>query len=264
MPVTIKPANHPARKWTSTKAVYSTESLLKESCPTEYQRCKTIIQTSFGKFTSDSPFHPSNNGFVRAAVAAYCDHHHLTLRPEDIWFAILTQLSFYIKAHAEELRSFFVPHEGRKELEIVAVGTIHSVDFGVMARSMTELMSANVVDPELRPWIMPAFSTTTETDTVVASIVMMGAMQKYFSYQFTLCCGIPSVTLLGVRADWQEILQRLEKLPNLGAEAAQFYNLLKPVLTCFVGSFDCPDSSETKDFWQKVAHRSGGSGVRPF
>ncbi len=166
-----KSADHPARKWTSTKAVYSAESLLKESCPTEYQKCKIMIRTSFGKFTSESPLHPSNNGFVRATVDDYCEHHHLTLRPQDIWFAILTQLSFYINAHAEELRSFFVAHEGQKELEIKAAGSTYSADFGAMARRMTELMSANVVDPELRPWIMPAFSTTTETDKVVASII---------------------------------------------------------------------------------------------
>ena len=263
MPVTIKPAVHPARKWTSTNAVYSAESFLKGSSPNEYQKCKTIFQTSFGKFSSEAPLHPSDNGFVRAAIAAYCAHHHLTLRPEDIWFTILTQLSLYINAHAEELRSFFVAHEGRKELVVKTAGTIHTVDFGALARRMTELMNANVVDPELQPWIMPAFSTTTETDQVVASVVMMGAMQKFFSYTMQLACGIPSVTLLGVQADWQEILQRLEKLPNLGAEATQFYNLLKPVLTRFVRSFDFPDSSETKDFWQKIADLSaGGSGPR--
>ncbi len=264
MPVTITPADHLARAWRSTDAVYSAESLLKESSPTEYRKCKALIQTSFGKFTSELPLHPSNNGFVGAAIAAYCDHHHLTLRPEDIWFAILTQLSLYINAHAEELRSFFVAHQGQKELWIKAVGTIHTVDFGALARSMTELMSANVVDPELRPWIMPAFSTTTETDKVVASIVMMGALQKFFTYGFKLMCGIPSVTLLGVQADWQEILHRLEKLPNLGAEATQFYNLLKPVLSRFVRSFDCPDSSETKDFWQKIADRSAGGSGPPY
>ena len=261
MPVTIKSADHPARKWTSTNEVHSAESLLKESCPAEYRKCKTIIRTSFGKFTSDLPLHPSNNGFVRAVIAAYCNHHHLTLRPEDIWFAILTQLKLYINAHAEELRSFFVAHEGQKELSVYDVGNIDTADFGAMARQMTKLMSDNVVDPELQPWIMPAFSTTTENDKVVASVIMMGALQKFFTYEFVLMCGIPSVTLLGIRADWEEILHRLEKLPNLGAEATQFCNLLKPVLTRFVRSFDCPDSLETKDFWQKIADQSPyGSG----
>ena len=262
MPVIIEATNHPARKWTShSEAAGSAEILLKKSCPAQFQKYKAMIRASFDKFSPQAPPQASANGFVRGAIAAYCNHHHLTLRPEDIWFAILTQLNLYVNAHAEELRSFFVAHEGQKELVIKDVGNIYTADFGAMARRMTELMGENVVDPELRPWIMPAFSTTTETDQVVASVIMMGALQKYFAYTFELACGIPSVTLLGVQADWQEILQRLEKLPNLGPEASQFHDLLKPVLTRFVRSFDAPDSSETKDFWQKIADRiSNGSG----
>ena len=31
---------------------------------------------------------------------------------------------------------------------------------------------------------------------------MMATMQKYFQYVAVLCCGIPSVTLLGTVEDW--------------------------------------------------------------
>jgi len=54
---------------------------------------------------------------------------------------------------------------------------------------------------------------------------------------------------------------RIELLPKFGPETAQWYRLLKPVLTRFVGTFDSPESPETKDFWQCIAHySSGGSG----
>jgi hypothetical protein len=49
------------------------------------------------------------------------------------------------------------------------------------------LIAKNVVDPELRTWIMPDFSTTEESDSVVAAILMMGALQQYFEYRFSLC-----------------------------------------------------------------------------
>jgi hypothetical protein len=38
-------------------------------------------------------------------------------------------------------------------------------------------MIANVIDPELRTWIVLVFSTTTQSDEVVAAILIMGAMQ---------------------------------------------------------------------------------------
>ncbi len=68
------------------------------------------------------------------------------------------------------------------------------------------------------------------------------------------------MTLLGVREDWVEIRQRLEMLPKLGSEPTDFYQLLKPILSHFLESFKSPEVQETKDFWQNIAHQSGGSG----
>ncbi|OXV06808.1 hypothetical protein Egran_05426, partial [Elaphomyces granulatus] len=62
-------------------------------------------------------------------------------------------------------------------------------------------------------------------------------------------------------SDWDALLTRIELLPKLGPETTQWYRLLKPVLTRFVGAFDSPESSETKNFWQTIVHYSaGGSG----
>ena len=116
------------------------------------------------------------------------------------------------------------------------------------------------MDPDLRAWVTPEFSTTTEDDRVVSAVLMMGAIQKYFSYGFTLTCGIPAVTLLGEREDWVDIQSRLEKLKTLGAEPEVFGELLKPILRYFIETFDRPDSPGVKDFWSKIAHQTGGSG----
>ncbi|KAI1097428.1 hypothetical protein F4804DRAFT_347189 [Jackrogersella minutella] len=121
---------------------------------------------------------PPSNGFVRAAYSAYRNHYHLTIRPEDVWISILSQ-------------DFFVEHAEKKELE-------------------------NVVDPDLRAWIMPDFSTTTNADIVTAAIPMMGIMQNYFSY------------------NWIEILHRLELFPRLGTEPELFTSLLAPILDYFI------------------------------
>jgi len=259
MPVTVRPASHPPRQWQGSVAT-SPEMLFAGSCGPQAQNCKQIIQSSFG---GDWPVpvttSPSANGFVYAAVSAYCDHYHLTIRPEDIWFAILTQLSFYINAHAEDLRSLFVAHEGQIDLEVIDIGTIQTVDFGNFALHMTRQIEKNVLDSGLREWIMPNFTTTTHTDLVTAAILMMGTMQNYFTYTSGLCCGIPSVTLLGEQADWAVIRQRLDKLAHFGEEARQFATLLVPILDFFVCSFKEPDSSTIVDFWSKIAHRTSNS-----
>ncbi|KAI0545503.1 hypothetical protein F4679DRAFT_463462 [Xylaria curta] len=259
MPVTIRPAAHPARAWQETSAASSPQELLQRSCSREYQQCSQIIQSSMAQISGANIF-PSSNGFVRAAYAAYSSHHHLTIRPDDVWFAILTQLSFHINAHAEELRSLFVSHQGQKEIEVVDAGSIDFADFGKMAIWMTREMENHIVDPELRQWIMPNFSTTEHKDMVTAAILMMGSMQKYFSYTMSLTCGIPSITLLGDRNDWVEIRRRLEFLPRLGEEPRQFALLLSPILDYFILSFDEPDSPFVVSFWSKIADKNSGSG----
>ena len=263
MPVTLNTAAHAARKWKEYQGpATSREDLFQRSCGQEFKKSKRIIQTSLTqRLFDDGHISASQNGFLWAAVHAYSNHHHLTIRPEEVWFSILSQLSYYINAHAEELRDHFVAHEGQKELETIDVGTIDTVDFGYIANKFTYLIQQNVKDPELQKFIIPNWTTTTDVDRTVASILMMGSMQKYFTYRSTLMCGIPSVTLLGVRADWEDMLKRLDKLPELGAETAMFATLLRPILRHFIASFDPEPSPAVLDFWSRIAHEQHGSGM---
>lgn len=258
MPVTLKIVDHPATAWVKPKSS-SAEQLLREAAPKQHRSCKTLVQSSFASsHFRAAHITPSNNGFVWAAYHAYSNHHHLCIRPEDVWFAILTQISFYINAHAEDLRSFFVAHEGQKKLEAFH----HIADFAFLAVQMGDRIGENVLDPELKDWVLPAFSTTTDSDRVVGSILFMGAMQKYFSYFMTVFCGLPSVTLLGCVEDWENILNRLDKLDLLGDEPRQFAAMLRPILRRMVRSFSDPSSTEVLDFWNTIVHRHRmGSGT---
>ena len=132
MLVTIKVAKHDVSLFNfSFQIVESSEKFFQGSCFGEYNDCHKIIQSSFDR-NSDNAIRSSSNDFVRAAVEAYSYHQHLLIRPEDVWFAILTQLSVYINKHAEELREKFVAHSGKIELEVVRGGTRYTVDHNSM------------------------------------------------------------------------------------------------------------------------------------
>ena len=261
MPVTLNLADLAPREYKRTRTSEA-EELFKDACQNEYRLSKGLMRSSVSDDElATKNIYASVNGLVHSALAAWSGHHHLTLRPEDIWFSILTQLSFYINEHAEELRSFFVAHEGQKELVTLHYDSIRDRDFGKVALQMTMLIEKNINDPELRTWIMPQFTTTTDTDRVVAAILMMGSMQKYFSYTSRSMCGIPSVTLLGERSDWASLLAKIEKIPQLGSEPEKFANLLKPVLERFVRAYDTPKDPESIDFFSRIVHESRGSGA---
>lgn len=263
MPVTITTAGHASRVWTNEKAT-TPAGLFERIDRSAYQQSQQIIQSSFSESQlQDAHISSSRNGLVYAAYHAYSSHHHLIIRPEDVWFAILSQLNFYINAHAEELREYFVAHEGQRELWVYAEGNIQTVNMGRLAEQMTKEIQNNVKDPDLQAWIMPEFTTTTDSDRAVAAVLMMGAMQKYFSYGFGLMCGTPSVTLLGEREDWEKILSKLNKLSQFGDEPSVFAGLLRPILRNFIATFDAQPkpTAEVLDFWSRIADRhSGGSG----
>ncbi|KAF8887258.1 hypothetical protein CPB84DRAFT_1816645 [Gymnopilus junonius] len=210
------------------------------------------------------------NGFVQAVTHAYNRHHHLVIRPDDVWIAILSQFNIYINKHSERLRSRFVKHDSKKKLTILSAGTRHTAHFGDLAVQMTELINKNVfcaTTTYLKDWILPDFTTTTPNDIVVCSVMMMATMKSYFEYEMTMC-GLPSVTLEGEKSDYVNILSRLSKLemlfPPEDEEPRAWFTLLRPVIRRFAQSFDNNGrTSSNIDFWNKVSHHySLGSGTQ--
>ncbi|KAF1969317.1 hypothetical protein BU23DRAFT_601670 [Bimuria novae-zelandiae CBS 107.79] len=150
------------------------------------------------------------------------------------------QFNYYVNKHAEQLREHFVNLAGKRKLTIKMDG----LNMPASVSQMADLIHKNIKDAELRDWIMPNFTTTTDTDKVAASIIMMGTMQKYFVYHAEETCGIPSVTLLGEEKDWQD------------AHTHRF-----PLEVCQRSSrtWKAPDSPDVMGFWQ-CAVRSAGVG----
>lgn len=193
---------------------------------------------------------------------------------------ILVQLGFYVNSHAEYFKDTFVLHDGK--MKVVAVGELPAEELedgpgllveekrpvvpqrpmtGAMLENMGKVLHDNIKDEALREWIIPDFSTTTDTDKVTASVLMLGMLQKDFTMMGKLGCGLPTVTLLGEKDDWLKLRVRASKISEFGKEARIWFILLKPVLDRFVRSFERPESAEIKSFWDRMVHHVGrGSG----
>ena len=261
--VTIFPNNHPAHHYgyyrLDQDGLQSAEEIFRGAAPSEFQKSKEVLVSSFPDLGNGPITKASTNGFVKSAIHAYSCHHHLIIRPEDVWFAIITQLGFYVNRHAEAFGSDFVAHEGNIALNVYGAGILYAGHREHLTTMFADEIQAHVKKPELRDWIMPDFTTTTESDKVVAPILMMGSMQSYFEYYAAHLGGLPSVTLLGDRTDWEKIFDRIQKLPELSSvpelneELTRWYALLKPILSFFVRSFEDPENKEVIDFWNRIA-----------
>ncbi|OCK75456.1 hypothetical protein K432DRAFT_437530 [Lepidopterella palustris CBS 459.81] len=219
---------------------------------------RRIIQSSFKDLTGTTAIIPYGNGLVDGIIRAFNQDLHLVLRPDDIWLGIITQFNFFVNGNAEMLRSQFVSHKGKMRLTVDATPfSLKTFDMGKFAQEMTKVIHENVLDPELRDWIIPDFTTITDEDKSVASIVMMGTLQAYFEYHMMCGCGFPSVTLLGEKSDWEEIRHRILQLPKYHDEVADWSRILIPTIDHLIASFDHPDSPQIKDFWLRACHEAG-------
>lgn len=203
----------------------------------------------------------TSNGFVNTVVEAYCRHHSLVLRPDDVWLAILTQFSFYVNKYPEELREKLVKHQGKITIESKGGGDRYSANWADHIKQLTTNCQSYLKDENLREWILPNFSTTTEKDITVASVIMMGALQNFFGWKCSLECGIPFITLMGNKEDWIGVRNKINRLLeyDLPDDMHMFdwYEMLVPILNQFVKVFE---SSLDDDFWSKICHYHGGSG----
>lgn len=193
-------------------------------------------------------------------MTAYNTHCNLVISPDDVWLTILAQFCAYVNKNAEGLRDRIVDHEGKKELKVSSIGTLRCANYPRMIKDLLGLIRQNIKSPELADWFRPGFSTTTERDEVCAAATAMASLQAYFEYTMRLCCGIPSVTLMGTVEDWKLLREKIERLLEFEVEGNPdgkvmeiWVGYLRKVCDGFVESAEHPGSAETLEFWDKVS-----------
>jgi len=193
-----------------------------------------------------------NNSFIGALWDAYSNHYKLILRPDDVWLTIIIALADYINHHPEEMRSCFVNHDGQKE---IIVESRHPTNWENLIKSTVQEIQKETKD-DVREWIEPKFTTTSENDTIISRIVLMGSLKHYFSYKYYMGCGIPEVTLKGTLQDWLLLRNKLQRIETYGKETNQlpliwWYQILIPIIDEFINSFR---GNINVNFWQSCAN----------
>jgi len=254
MSITFTLVPHAASKVQGVASRGTPEQLLQRTAPETYKNSySSLFSSSFGQGDQKKIVVGGHvgtlNGLVDTVLAAHNQHHALIVRPDDVWLAIVTQFSFFVNKHAEQLRGRFVAHTGQERIRL-EVCPPALFDAGYLAPAFAAELGKHVTDIGLRQWIIPDFSTTTDTDRIVGSVILMGAMEKYFSYGASCRCGIPHNTLEGTKHDWEEALRRGDRLDDYDDECVLWHRMLMPILRRFVSTFDDPriEQAETREF----------------
>lgn len=314
MPVTVFPTNNSPTLWEHSSSVKIAEELLKKSCPEEAEQCTRVLESSLNGIETGY-IGPSCNGFVHAVCEAYSGHHHLKIRPDDVWLSILVQLSFYFDRNGDKFRYMFEVREPWRDVGATDYATteeaqsaLEEAELGGPIATKTKKSENDSDDADLQnwenwkdwenwenegddviDWVRPAFGTTWDADYKIALAIARefgefnsdprnsiipdklevryprtDTRQPYFNYGVSYGCGLPSVTLLGEREDWDRLRGRLWEIATSRREGVEkFADQLETVLDNFVNSFDNPTSSDVIRFWKDIVfYKDGRSGTR--
>jgi uncharacterized protein DUF4419 len=194
--------------------------------------------------------YPSDDGFVRGVIEAAAQRQHLVIRPEDVWFTVLTQLSFFMTNHRNNT-GIAEKFNYKQNFDLwFWVALMETKD---VMRWIGNMMKGRDKTDWLLDWVRPNFTTSTLDDVITATLLISGEVNPVGKkYSAALCSGIPSITLLGTQTDWDQLLLKLNRLPQFGAEAAAYSKILRPVLLRFVRTFNDPTHPDIRRFWDNI------------
>merc|ERR1712038_764272 len=160
--------------------------------------------------------HGHDAGLLSTVFDAYNDHYNLRTGPEDWWYTIIQTVALAIDGHSkkQQVRDFFVQHEGKKELRVDVGLTIDiaNTNYSWFFDQMSQKIAENVNVPAYVENIQSDFTTSTAVHQIVAQITLMSSVQEYFEYTMGTMCGIPAIEMKGTRADWERLVTKVQDL----------------------------------------------------
>ena len=199
----------------------------------------------------------TRHALAKAAHDAFYFHHPLVIKPEDVWYCIVSGFAHHMSLRHEELRERFVTHQGKEKIRVVRT------DFELGQENpwpeVFETFSVEIgarVGAQVRSLIRGAFSTSTPMHTIAFDVCMMDSFQGYFQYEMLIGCGIPEFQVHGSPEDWRLICTRLQALSEYGL--GWWVDALRPVVERIAQSVagGAPDL----DFWRSFFRYHSGSG----
>lgn len=208
------------------------------------------------------------NAFIGTVFKAYCDHHPLELSVEDIWTAIAQGVGVHLNQNVEAYRTYMVSHEGQKELVLDADKlrmsdsnrpsygdkSVPAIDWSKAVRLICDMIKQEMKQ-DLVTILTSSFSNTSAIEQAVFDCNMMDTVKGYFKYRVRLMCGIPEVTLRGLPSDFQEVIDRIQKLRTIFTDLQWWFDSLLPLIEKFKQS---AEGQPDIDWWQKICHQQGG------
>jgi len=238
----------------------------KDDSEKQVKKEEEVVIGSEGEVFFDHDF-----GFFGAILACYNNHWVLKTSPDDWWNVIVRNVSQAVDDNGEKnkVRDLFVSHEGKKEIFIDVGPTLAGIDYSWLFNQFSSGIKANIKNPAYADIVQADFSTSTPDQVISCQVMLMASLQKYFSYGFGTCCGIPGVEMTGSEEDWIQLAEKTKKLETLLMpimEEIGLGNWFDGTHRTLANLLDTYRSNPDVEWWSHVLswNRTYGSGARSW
>jgi hypothetical protein len=174
-----------------------------------------------------------------------------------LWLLVAQGFAHHVNANAEKLRSRLVKHSGKVKIVVRRDDFVKASPENPWAEVFDEFTARirEHLGDGTHDLLLPAFSTTGTVERAAAQVVLLDAVQSFFSYEFHTLCGIPQVVLEGTAGDWENLAARIRKLGAFGL--TWWTEALAPILDEFIAAVR---GKANVRFWQSIYKQDHGSG----
>lgn len=186
----------------------------------------------------------TSNPLITAVYYSFANHMPLEISPDVIFNTILQGISTHVSKNPEHFRDIFVTHVGKKGLVAINNDLVKgdwNNNWEPCIEDLGEQLFEDMQGGAAKSVLKTTFSTTTPAEAAAHKAAFMDTVKHYYDYTVVTMCGIPYIDVLGTKADWIELAQKISPLlEQLGLSCwnAELQNILAHFGRAFDGEFD--------------------------
>lgn len=233
----------------------ATKSLLKQSFPKKRDIVSTMVsmaeyRSSFTKeknaFSNLALCHKDikgeiqHNNYLEYLETCWANHYSPVVKPDDIWYCLLCELSLLVAANPSAYRDLFTESSEKQEILVITNDpVVMPLDTLVGALSRKIPTEVDI--------FFPKFSTLTKKSTFAQYAAFADMCSPYYNYSMMLC-GFPYIDVRGEAEDWANLLRGWLRLSHIFKKEKAYFQRVEDILLDASAAFQRKDN----EFWAGI------------
>lgn len=202
----------------------------------------TVRQISYGKLTRITDIGPHRNStlapaafgaqptptaslLVQGAHQAYAAHLGFGLRPEVVWFAVVSEIGEHIRQNPAVYQTLLGPDWDNGPRIIYTHNWDQSNLYSRFYDQLTDILGKR-----LGELFAPPLSTVDTDERIALIAAFMRSTGRYHTYQLPAQCKIPHIEVEGTPEDWQMLYQKAGELGELFPPLEGYLSVVSRIL----------------------------------